>query len=234
MIEQTNSQEQGRPDKGTFVNIGCGWDSPDGWMNFDGSPTLRFERMPFIGRLYVKNSKRFPVDVEYGNIVTGLPLEDGSVDGVYASHVLEHLCRQDFYKSLRNIRRLLKPGGVLRLIVPDLLSRSRHYLTLAEQGDPAANNFFLESTLLGLTDEPRSKIAGVISALGNSAHKWMWDDLAIESALREADFCRIRRCSFGDAENLVFKQVERRDRFYWLPPSGGEEIEECAFEAFCS
>lgn len=232
-FEPTKLPEKGEPEHGTFVNIGCGWDIPSGWKNLDSSPTLRFERIPFVGRLYVKNGRRFPACVEYGDIVKGLSIKDGSAEGVYASHVLEHLCRDDFHTALANIRQLLKSGGVLRLIVPDLLSRSKFYLSMIETGEPGANDFFLESTHLGVSGEPRSWIASAIKALGNSAHKWMWDDLAIESALREAGFCKIRRCSYGDAESAAFKLVERRDRFYWSPPGRDDEIEECAFEAYC-
>lgn len=233
VIEQMKLYNKVESAYGTFLNIGCGWDAPDGWRNFDGSPTLRFERIPFVGHIYVKNAKKFPASVEYGDIVKGLPIKDGSMEGVYASHVLEHLCRSDFYKALANIRRLLKPGGVLRLIVPDLLSRTKYYLSMIELGEHGANDFLLESTLLGISEEPHSKIASAILALGNSAHKWMWDDLAVEFALRESGFCKIRRCSYGDAENAAFKSVERRDRFYWSPPGRDDEIEECAFEAYC-
>ena len=49
----------------TYVQYGCGFDAPDGWINYDASPTLFFERIPVLGRLYTKNERRFP------NIVTG-------------------------------------------------------------------------------------------------------------------------------------------------------------------
>ena len=76
------------------VQYGCGWYAPEGWRNFDASPTLRFERIPLLGRLYTKNTERFPENVEYGDIVAGLPISDNSCQAVYCSHILEHLaCR---------------------------------------------------------------------------------------------------------------------------------------------
>ena len=54
-------------------------------------PTLLFERIPLLGKLFTKNMARFPANVRYGDIVKGLPIREGTVDGVYASHVLEHL-----------------------------------------------------------------------------------------------------------------------------------------------
>jgi len=43
-----------------YAQYGCGWSAPDGWRNFDASPTLRFVRLPILGRLYSRNEKRFP------------------------------------------------------------------------------------------------------------------------------------------------------------------------------
>ncbi|MQP68452.1 hypothetical protein GE253_24335 [Niveispirillum sp. SYP-B3756] len=63
--------------RGCFVQYGCGWTAPPGWHNFDASPTLRFERLPLVGRLYSKNGRRFPDNVRYGDIVRGLPLAPG-------------------------------------------------------------------------------------------------------------------------------------------------------------
>lgn len=54
-----------------YIHYGCGCSAPSGWRNFDASPTLRFERLPVIGRLYTKNAFRFPQNVEYGGYCQG-------------------------------------------------------------------------------------------------------------------------------------------------------------------
>lgn len=47
--------------------------------------------------------------------------EDESVDEAYASHVYEHLgYQQELPRALAEIYRILKPGGILRIAVPDL------------------------------------------------------------------------------------------------------------------
>ena len=46
-------------------------------------------------------------------------LEDGSVELIYASHLLEHFGRYEVERVLKEWLRVLKPGGVLRLAVPD-------------------------------------------------------------------------------------------------------------------
>src|SRR5712691_5357503 len=103
-----------------YVHYGSGWCAPPNWRNFDASPTLRFERIPVIGRLYTKNATRFPENIEYGDIVKGLPIEDESCKAIYCSHVLEHLSLEDFRVALRNTHKLLRKDGVFRFVMPDL------------------------------------------------------------------------------------------------------------------
>jgi len=52
---------------------------------------------------------------------------DASVDFIYCSRVLEHLEEWEAVELLRECRRVLRPGGVLRLVVPDLLKMVKNY-----------------------------------------------------------------------------------------------------------
>ena len=49
-----------------------------------------------------------------------IPLEDGSVDGVYTSHTLEHVTLHDGLRALREFRRVIKDGGRVWIIVPNI------------------------------------------------------------------------------------------------------------------
>ena len=154
------------------VQYGCGFSSPVDWVNFDASPTLRFERIPVIGRLYKKNDIRFPDNVRYGDILKGLPVAENCCDFVYCSHVLEHLALDSFYRALQNTRKILKPGGVFRLVVPDL----EHSIALYQSSDSArAAIDFLQESLVGVQSRPRGIRALLKEHLGNSRHLWMWD-----------------------------------------------------------
>src|ERR1700676_1642106 len=84
-----------------YVQYGCGWVAPEEWTNFDASLTLKWERIPILGR-YTKNARHFPANVRFGDIVRGLPLGEESCRGVYASHVLEHFTLEDFHDALEN------------------------------------------------------------------------------------------------------------------------------------
>jgi SAM-dependent methyltransferase len=212
---------------GVYVQYGCGTSCPDGWINFDASPYLRLQHVPVLGRMFRRAPIVFPDRVRYGDIVNGLPVADNSADGVYASHVLEHLALADFRRALSNTFRMLRPGGIFRLVVPDLESRARKYLAMASQGDATASGWLMRVTYLGREQRPRGPVGWARVFFGSSTHLWMWDAVSMTDALRQAGFVAIRRCHFNDADDPAFLLVEDAGRFY--DPS--VEAEECAIEA---
>lgn len=200
------------PAESRYVQYGCGWSAPQEWINFDASFTLRWEKIPILGR-YTKNPRHYPANVMPGNIVNGLPVPDGSCQGVYASHVLEHLTLQEFHLALQNTYRILQEGRIFRLVVPDLEQSAREYIARLDQGDPNANAFFLRETTLGIERRESGLLGLVRKLLNTSAHLWMWDERSMTQVLKEHGFRQIRRCRFGDCEDAMFSLVEERGRF---------------------
>jgi predicted SAM-dependent methyltransferase len=80
------------------LHLGCGWNRLDGWVNVDLAATRA----------------EIPWDLRQG-----VPLPDGSVEAIYHEHMLEHLSLRDGYLFTCECARLLRPGGVLRVAVPD-------------------------------------------------------------------------------------------------------------------
>ena len=210
-----------------YVQYGCGQSCPDGWINFDASPTLRLQRLPVIGRLFKRGATVFPDGVRFGDIVQGLPVPDGSVQGIYASHVLEHLSHADFWTALDHTFRLLRPGGIFRLVVPDLRSRAQKYIERLETGQTNANSWFMRSARLGSEGSSRGPVELARSLIGRSAHLWMWDEISLAAALDKTGFVDIRRCRFGDCKDGNFRLVEDAGRFY----DANDGVEECGMEA---
>lgn len=191
------------------VQFGCGLDAPADWINFDSSPTLRMERTPILSAL---KPRLFPKNVRYGDIVRGLPLPDQTADRLYASHVLEHLPRDDVPRALRNCYAVLKPGGLFRLIVPDLYNSAKQYLVEADRKDPEACTRFMDDSLLVERRRPTLRQALVL-AFGGSPHRWIWDEFSLGDELRAAGFINVRRCVMGDSRDPEFGDVESADRF---------------------
>jgi SAM-dependent methyltransferase len=67
-----------------------------------------------------------------------LPFASGSFRGVYAAHVLEHLEPAEARRFLAEVFRLLEPGGVVRIVVPDLEGIARAYLASLDRAAATA------------------------------------------------------------------------------------------------
>ena len=146
-----------------------------------------------------------------GDVVRGLPVADRSCDGVYASHVLEHLSRDDFDTALGETFRILKPGGTFRLVVPDLQAAAEAYA--AAKGAPDAADRFMRTTSLGIDKRRRGLAGPLIELLSNARHLWMWDYAGLADALAAHGFTDIRRADFNDGSDPAFREVEQADRF---------------------
>lgn len=196
------------------MQYGCGLTAPDEWENYDVSPTLRIQNVPLLGSIFSSVlNVRFPKNVKYGDIITGLPHTQNSCAGIYCSHVLEHLSLSDFRIAIRNTYSLLAKDGIFRCVVPDLEAYARSYIESLERGDNQASFKFLEESLLGLKNRRRGFKALVVNAYGNANHLWMWDYASLSDELAKAGFRDIRRCKFNDSLDGMFKVVEESGRF---------------------
>jgi hypothetical protein len=195
-----------------YVQYGCGFSAPAGWINYDASPTLWFERLSVLGKLYTRNQQRFPANVKFGDIVKGLPEKPESCDGVYCSHILEHLAYNDFIIALRNTYVLLKPGGIFRGVVPDLKSAVMNYIEQYDNVDAPANEL-MRNTMLGVENRQQSLSSHIKSLYGNSKHLWMWDYKSLAFELKKAGFVNVRQCRFGNSDDPIFNLVEEENRF---------------------
>lgn len=200
-------------DKPLYIQYGCGTCAPEGWTNFDASPTLRLQRLPIIGKYLRRDKIDFPDAVRFGDIRRGLPVAAQSCKGVYASHVLEHLALVDFEIALRETFRILRPGGIFRLIVPDLGYYCEIYIAARDSGDSEACSTFMRTTHLGQMRRAQGPLRAWLASLPNNSHMWMWDYAGMSAALASHGFVDIRRAAFGDCADPAFAAVENLGRF---------------------
>lgn len=142
-----------RADGRVLIHLGCGDIAAPGFINVDGSPA------PHV------------------HVVTDVRTLDmfgtATADLVYACHVLEHFSQRDHARVLWEWRRVLKPGGVLRLSVPDF---DRH-LAIYEACDRDVSSIC--GPLLG-RDE------------GYNAHCWLFNERYLRDVLLETGFTAVR------------------------------------------
>lgn len=196
------------------LNLGCGSRTSPLCVNLDWSPLVRLKGSPLGQRMAgvllrgerLENFRAMDGDIVACDLRKGIPAETSSVDLVYHSHVLEHIDRNAVPAFLAEVRRVLKPGGVHRVVVPDLERRARAYVAsldaaLAEGSAPAEH----DATVSDLLEQSvRREAAGSSRqrplrrrlenlALGDArrrgeTHQWMWDRVNLTAALLEAGF----------------------------------------------
>ncbi|NEO85086.1 MAG: methyltransferase domain-containing protein [Spirulina sp. SIO3F2] len=203
--------------KSLCLHIGCGLVVGPSWLNLDASSSLRLVQLPLVGRWLQQRLKLppWPPEVRYGNIVTGLAIAPNSCELVYASHVLEHLSRQDFDRALKNILSYLKPGGTLRVVVPDLEDLAQKYLADLQNPitAPQAAETLMTDSFLGHSGSRTTVRQRLKEALANHRHQWMWDRVALPWAFEQAGLDAVQVCSYGDWPDERFAEVEHPDNF---------------------
>jgi hypothetical protein len=206
------------------VQYGCGKCAPLSWVNFDISPTLKLEKLPLIGSFFIRKEwGAYPKNVRVGNIIKGLPsISANSVQNVYCSHVLEHINLADMRIALEKTYTMLKPGGVFRMVVPDLELMIKEYIEDKARGEKTACHHLIVKTLMGIEQKPKGFLNKVTSSLGNSKHLWNYDYDSLAFELEKVGFSKIRRASFNDAVDVVFKDVEDIGR--WASSLGIEAV----------
>jgi predicted SAM-dependent methyltransferase len=124
------------PDRRAMLNIGCGNRYHAEWTNIDHIAVA--------------------AEVIAHDITSGLPFADNSFDVVYHSHVLEHLQPEVAKTLLKECYRVLKPNGMLRVLVPDLEFSTTLYLqalhTVTAKPSPVHHEHY-EWALLNLIDQ---------------------------------------------------------------------------------
>ena len=163
------------------LHIGCGKGHLAGWINMDVHPA--------------------PLAL---NVLRGLPFADGAASHVFVSHLLEHLYfPRDVAPFLAEVKRVLAPGGVARIVVPDVerciaayLHNDREFFASRRETWPwwPANPTRLEDFLAyaGAGPEP---------AFLFESHKYGYDFETLQRTLGDAGFSGIAKSAYMASEH---------------------------------
>lgn len=187
---------------GRLLNVGCGGRFHPAWVNVDAVPASP--------------------EVQAVDVRAGLPFGDGEFAVVYSSHVLEHLDVNEAAGLLKQMHRVLAPGGIVRIVVPDLEAIAREYLRIlgALRGGIRAAEAEYDWIMLELLDQvARDRTGGdmarhlasaepssrgyILSRIGSEAQR-AWN--AGQRPLRDRLWERIRHRGTG----WLFRQARTR------------------------
>jgi len=168
------------PADAVLVNVGCGDQPLPGFVNLD-----------------LDRDADLKLDVR-----RGLPFADGTVDGIHSEHFVEHLTQGELTAFLRECRRALRPGGVVRIATPDLAEIVRCYL------DPDWHE------RCGLKDYGYDWLANpgemLNVCLRDWGHKHVVDAAELKRLARLAGLAEPVACATGESRWPHFRGVETR------------------------
>jgi len=188
------------------VNLGSGLHVAPGWINVDGSlKTLMAGRPNFVVSLAYKlltDHKTICQD-QFRNVLSnnifvhhnlkyGVPLLDSSTDFIFSSHSLHHFYRDEALALLVDALRVLKPGGTIRVGVPNL----EYIFSLYQRGERerALEYFFY-------TSQPRNQL---------SRRHYQYDFELLRQMLAAAGYEGMRRCAFRQGRTPDLDLLDNR------------------------
>lgn len=183
-----------------LLNLGCGQTYHKDWINIDFKST--------------------GPGVIAHDLTSGLPYGDIEIDVVYSSHLLEHFNKSFAPQFLQECFRVLKPGGIIRIAVPDLETIVRLYLMLldkARKGDTEAQGAY-DWILMELFDQMVRNIPGGNFVKHLSAKDLKAESFIVSRAGKEASDVlsylknpanaeNVSRLAFPDESKLTAEQI---------------------------
>jgi hypothetical protein len=178
---------------GLWLNVGSGPSAPAGWTSIDGSWQAWLAARPALARAARRLTGRavghWPRGIVCRDVRRGLGVAAGSAAVVFTSHFIEHLHRADALAFLREARRALIPGGICRVVTPDLRALVDGYVA-SRVADPLAGDRLQEALLLHpAAPAPVPMLLGWYRArTAFDHHKWVYDGESLAALFREAGF----------------------------------------------
>ena len=199
-----------------MLNLGCGARTtahPD-FINVDWSLNIRIKNSWLLRTIAwpaLDAARRQRLSQMSGRMLAhdlsrGIPFAANTVDVVYNSHVLEHLDRAVAAGFLREILRVLKPGGICRIVVPDFEFLCRSYVQHIDkcqhdQQEAGRHELFIAGVLEqsvrreGAATSQKAGIAKLLdkALLGDArrrgeTHQWMYDRVSLPHILEAVGY----------------------------------------------
>jgi SAM-dependent methyltransferase len=186
-----------------IYNLGCGTRTHPACVNVDFSIHLRLRKLhlTWLAGNRAEKIRALPRGIVVHDLRKGIPARDATADVVYHSHVLEHIDRQDAPGFMSEVRRVLKPGGIQRIVVPNFELLARRYVEgFGGDGHETLVAAMIEQIVRreaagtaaqgGLRRKAENALLGDARRRGET-HQWMYDRLTLTALLERSGFTAI-------------------------------------------
>jgi len=185
------------------LQVGGGWRLLDGWLNTD------LEIIP--GVMCMDATRQFP-------------FADGTFYRVYSEHMIEHVSYQEGVGMLKECYRVLRVGGVIRVITPNLATIIGLYI----DDLCGAQKEYVEWICQTFVRESPPNAVSVINTMFHQwGHQFIYDEKTLANSIHAVGFNSVRRCRLGESSFLDLQNMENEQRY----PQGLLNFESIALEA---
>ncbi len=175
--------------KHKLLNVGCGTNTNPDFINLDYH--------------WIKS-----IDICWDIVKKPYPIPTGHLEGIYSEHCLEHIPLPAFEANIKEFYRMLKPGGVVRIVMPD----GELYFDLYQQKKAGENvHMPYEENYIS----PMARINGLFR---NYGHQFIHDFYTVKKILEREGFKNVVRASYrnGQDPRLLIDMEWRRDESLYV------------------
>jgi predicted SAM-dependent methyltransferase len=196
------------------LNLGSGPSGINGWLNYDTGVLPWLSKRPRLRHLICALGllpESYDVDwpaIQLVDIRHRFPLEDNSVDNIYCSQVIEHFEKYEALDILKESFRVLKPGGVIRISVPDIGKMLENYNEQREK-DPQTAARVMNVLWWGYEKDIKAKsIIGKVSRFFIRDHQWHYNAESMKNLLAQAGFTKAKSFPFRNGATPDLNRLE--------------------------
>lgn len=150
----------------------------------------------------------------YYDLTQPLPFEDNSIEVIFSSHFIEHIHLIEAQQLIKESYRVLKPGGIIRFITPDMdIWVDKLYNTdevFFKKYQQIITKHFGEWHEFSKLTTPLQMLNCMLFAWG---HKWMWDFKTLKEEFNKVGFQKIEKKNYLESNIPDINNIEN-----CLPP----------------
>lgn len=172
------------------INVGCGWETRDGWLNVDNTQKHQRVNYPIT---FMDATKTWPYD-------------DNSFEYVLSEHMIEHIPAKKGLAFLKEAFRCLQSGGVIRVSCPE-----RGFFESLPGNDD--HPFVVNYSRKIFNKEPSWGVSKRISdrTLYEQGHVWVPTTQQLIDQVKKAGFVDVKSVEYGKSEHEAFNGIEVND-----------------------
>jgi len=206
------------------VNLGCGINCLDGWINIDNSINAKLskhQKLKYILRMVGLLSESYygvpwSDSIIIHDIRKRLPFLDESIDFVYISVVLESLKKEESISVVKDAFRVLNHGGIIRIVALNLEYITKNYVNMvgSYDGNGELPSDYLLRTI-GFFNNQKTLSEKILYPQG--IRRYIYDQISLSNLLGSIGFIDIHEESFGKGKVPDISKLDYKgDQFVYL------------------